>query len=150
MLPFTDTSGKPRIRNDVPLPSPDWFWVTDWTVEHRGDVDADGWQYANDVFAKDWAAQPSTFAFVRRRRWVRICKRKIVIPPSPLSGASLGLGCAPLGARVGEGTKGKACRRSAHTCGGRTFHDTGVVHSTPVAQRARRAVSRARNACCRA
>ena len=47
-------------------PVPSW-----WASEPRRP------QYAGDIFAQKWAAAPSTFTYARRRKWVRICKRKI-------------------------------------------------------------------------
>ena len=43
-------------------------------VRHRT---AGGLQYANDIGATKWTATPSAFAYVRRRKWIRICKRKL-------------------------------------------------------------------------
>jgi hypothetical protein len=42
-------------------------------------------QYANDVYATMWAPAPSAFTYVRRRRWVRICKRKASLGPTAIA-----------------------------------------------------------------
>jgi hypothetical protein len=45
---MADLQGRVRAHNDVALPSPEWFWVTDWTLERRGAVDKDGWEVGRE------------------------------------------------------------------------------------------------------
>ncbi|KAJ3937313.1 MAG: hypothetical protein NXY57DRAFT_883847 [Lentinula lateritia] len=84
------------------------FWLSDWTLDvtHPG-VDADqGWQYARnfDDPEEEWtpevtgalgrvlggglgsnstSATPTPTTYVRRRRWVRVMRRRLDIPPLP-------------------------------------------------------------------
>jgi len=78
---MTCTLHMPRER--VMLPSNDWMWVDDWSVDLSGklgeDTDADGWEYEADFETfgrsrRDYKRGDSC----RRRRWTRT---RIVKPP---------------------------------------------------------------------
>ncbi|KAJ1921725.1 hypothetical protein H4219_000458 [Mycoemilia scoparia] len=68
-----------------PLPTPDWQWVSPhWMIDFEKDVDKDGWEYAG-WFGRNasWHSVPQPMrSFVRRRKWLRICRRKIESPTS--------------------------------------------------------------------
>uniref|UniRef100_A0A7N9AXA1 Tectonin beta-propeller repeat-containing protein 1 n=1 Tax=Mastacembelus armatus TaxID=205130 RepID=A0A7N9AXA1_9TELE len=83
----TKTSTKP--------PSPQWTWVSDWTVDYSvsGGTDREGWQYAAD-FPASYHGYKTMKDFVRRRRWARKCKLTTTgpwqeIPPIPLSDVAI-------------------------------------------------------------
>ena len=50
-----------------------WAWLEEWKVDHEGEMDADGFQYANDI-KKEFNSNP-TLATIRRRRWKRDCAK---------------------------------------------------------------------------
>lgn len=67
-----------------------WVWVTEWTVDRRGNTDNEGWSYeqAMEFFEYPFpkgSGSASPLDFVRRRRWTRIRQRltglSIEMPP---------------------------------------------------------------------
>ena len=69
---YSDVTGKKECRRDKwPLPS-GYVWQTEWTVRvEEGKTDKDGWLYALDFPASNWARSQSKGDFVRRRLWMR-------------------------------------------------------------------------------
>ncbi|KAJ3092149.1 hypothetical protein HK100_007009 [Physocladia obscura] len=61
-------------RMSFPVPS-GWEWATDWAVDLRHDVDADGWCYAVSFRAREWSGSPAPSHYVRRRIWIRTRRR---------------------------------------------------------------------------
>ena len=76
-------------KEHIPLPGDDWMWETHWQVfkgkkiphmdpaqevdgdvDHDGEYDKDGWQYAPEFTAR-FSGTPKMTDFVRRRKWVR-------------------------------------------------------------------------------
>ena len=77
--PFTDRNGKKIPPDAVRLPSDDWMWTGDWQLDFKlrraGEVDEEGWEFAND-FPRKYSARFRWFHNVRRRRWIRIRRLK--------------------------------------------------------------------------
>ena len=48
-----------------------WAWIEEWKIDFEGLVDADGFQYANDI--KKQFKPHSHLATLRRRKWKRVC-----------------------------------------------------------------------------
>ncbi|KAJ3068858.1 hypothetical protein HDU98_008038 [Podochytrium sp. JEL0797] len=69
--PWSTVSGAPTIdRMAFPVPS-GWEWISDWAVDMRNDVDADGFAYAVNFKARDWSGTPTPSHYVCRRAWTR-------------------------------------------------------------------------------
>ncbi|RKP25254.1 hypothetical protein SYNPS1DRAFT_29009 [Syncephalis pseudoplumigaleata] len=66
--------------NSYQLPDPNWEWAhPEWTVDMSYDVDEEGWEYAFHFYNSYWhGAYDAMRSFVRRRRWVRLRRRRIV------------------------------------------------------------------------
>ncbi|TPX69523.1 hypothetical protein CcCBS67573_g06834 [Chytriomyces confervae] len=75
-LPAWSTQGgAPSIdRMSFPV-APGWEWISDWAVDMRGDVDADGWAYATSFRAREFTGMCSQAHYVCRRAWVRTRRR---------------------------------------------------------------------------
>jgi hypothetical protein len=56
------------------LPDETWEWIGEWTIESSDDVDEEGWGYALE-FSKPYHKKQQTFDYVRRRKWIRICRK---------------------------------------------------------------------------
>lgn len=54
---------------------PTWMWIGEWMVDLSIDCDADGWQYAGKFSSHNWHGYRNKTCLVRRRRWMRLCKR---------------------------------------------------------------------------
>ncbi|XP_056143993.1 tectonin beta-propeller repeat-containing protein 1 [Lampris incognitus] len=93
---WSDENGlKECTKGNTHPPSPQWSWVTEWTVDYSvpGGTDKDGWQYAAD-FPVTFHGHKTMKDFVRRRRWTRKCKVTLTgpweqVPPIPLSDISV-------------------------------------------------------------
>ncbi|KAI9281028.1 ankyrin repeat-containing domain protein [Sporodiniella umbellata] len=87
-------TGEPKTKEMVSLPETvthnhristlsHWFWLTDWDIDYSNPrVDpTSGWQYARSFDDEEalWTpvAPTSGYAWVRRRRWVRVMKRRM-------------------------------------------------------------------------
>ncbi|XP_056607970.1 tectonin beta-propeller repeat-containing protein 1 isoform X1 [Triplophysa dalaica] len=89
---WSDASGvRECTKENTNPPSPQWIWVSDWTVDYGvpGGSDKEGWQYAAD-FHMTFQGYKTMKDFVRRRRWVRKCQVALTgpwqnVPPIPLS-----------------------------------------------------------------
>ncbi|XP_067285521.1 tectonin beta-propeller repeat-containing protein 1 [Pseudorasbora parva] len=98
---WSDASGlKECTKNNTKPPSPNWTWVSDWTVDYAvaGGTDREGWQYAAD-FPASYHGNKTLKDFVRRRRWARKCKLTTTgpwqeVPPIALSDITI-LPCGP-------------------------------------------------------
>uniref|UniRef100_A0A8C1JFW6 Tectonin beta-propeller repeat-containing protein 1 n=1 Tax=Cyprinus carpio TaxID=7962 RepID=A0A8C1JFW6_CYPCA len=98
---WSDASGlKECTKNNTKPPSPNWTWVSDWTIDYGvpGGTDREGWQYAAD-FPASYHGYKTMKDFVRRRRWARKCKLTTTgpwqeVPPIPLSDITI-LPCEP-------------------------------------------------------
>ncbi|KAJ1550015.1 hypothetical protein HK405_001626, partial [Cladochytrium tenue] len=66
-------------------------WVTDWTIDMRGDVDPDGWSYSVHFRYPEWSGAPDMTHYVRRRRWIRTRRRAATAAsvPAQLPAASV-------------------------------------------------------------
>ncbi|XP_067143428.1 tectonin beta-propeller repeat-containing protein 1 isoform X2 [Centruroides vittatus] len=62
-------------KENTPLPSKHWQWISDWAIDYHtpGGVDNAGWQYATD-FPYSYHSHKTFTDYVRRRRWFRKCK----------------------------------------------------------------------------
>ncbi|KAM8836862.1 tectonin beta-propeller repeat-containing protein 1 isoform 1-T2 [Spinachia spinachia] len=97
---WSDASGLHECtKTNTKPPSPQWTWVSDWTVDYgvSGGADREGWQYAAD-FPASYHGYKTLKDFVRRRRWARKSKLTSTgpwqeIPPIALVDVSL-LPCA--------------------------------------------------------
>uniref|UniRef100_A0A1A7X5Q0 Tectonin beta-propeller repeat-containing protein 1 n=2 Tax=Iconisemion striatum TaxID=60296 RepID=A0A1A7X5Q0_9TELE len=93
---WSDESGlKECTKGNTHPPSPQWSWVSEWTVDYNvpGGTDKEGWQYAAD-FPTTFHGHKTMKDFVRRRRWARKCRIMVrgpwtVVPPIHLSDISL-------------------------------------------------------------
>ncbi|XP_048027605.1 tectonin beta-propeller repeat-containing protein 1 [Megalobrama amblycephala] len=98
---WSDASGlKECTKNNTKPPSPNWTWVSDWTIDYAvsGGTDREGWQYAAD-FPASYHGYKTMKDFVRRRRWARKCKLTTTgpwqeVPPIALSDITI-LPCGP-------------------------------------------------------
>uniref|UniRef100_A0A8C1WWV2 Tectonin beta-propeller repeat-containing protein 1 n=1 Tax=Cyprinus carpio TaxID=7962 RepID=A0A8C1WWV2_CYPCA len=98
---WSNASGlKECTKNNTKPPSPNWTWVSDWTIDYAvpGGTDREGWQYAAD-FPASYHGNKTLKDFVRRRRWARKCKLTTTgpwqeVPPIPLSDITI-LPCEP-------------------------------------------------------
>ncbi|XP_070186393.1 tectonin beta-propeller repeat-containing protein 1-like [Littorina saxatilis] len=73
---WTTPKGKfVKSREDIKLPSSQWQWVSDWTVDFTtvGGVSNNGWQYATN-FNRPYHPHQGMRDSVRRRQWSRKCK----------------------------------------------------------------------------
>ncbi|KAG8736668.1 hypothetical protein FRC12_017505 [Ceratobasidium sp. 428] len=106
------------------------FWLSDWTLDltHPRVNAAEGWQYARSFDDPDdkWTADPppaldkllqgaagmttgmggSAVKWVRRRRWVRVMRRRLDIPPLPFMEPSGMYYVTPDGGLVPAGEEG--------------------------------------------
>uniref|UniRef100_A0A3P9L6E1 Tectonin beta-propeller repeat-containing protein 1 n=1 Tax=Oryzias latipes TaxID=8090 RepID=A0A3P9L6E1_ORYLA len=93
---WSDEGGlKECTKANTAPPSPQWSWVSEWTVDDRvpGGMDKEGWQYAAD-FPTTFHGHKTMKDFVRRRRWTRKCKITVrgpwkQVPPIRLSDISI-------------------------------------------------------------
>ncbi|KAF7221061.1 tectonin beta-propeller repeat-containing protein 1 [Nothobranchius furzeri] len=93
---WSDESGlKECTKGNTQPPSPQWSWVSEWTVDYNvpGGTDTEGWQYAAD-FPTTFHGHKTMKDFVRRRRWARKCRVAVrgpwtVVQPIRLSDVSL-------------------------------------------------------------
>uniref|UniRef100_A0A1A8CDE2 Tectonin beta-propeller repeat-containing protein 1 n=2 Tax=Nothobranchius kadleci TaxID=1051664 RepID=A0A1A8CDE2_NOTKA len=93
---WSDESGlKECTKGNTHPPSPQWSWVSEWTVDYNvpGGTDTEGWQYAAD-FPTTFHGHKTMKDFVRRRRWARKCRVAVrgpwtVVQPIRLSDVSL-------------------------------------------------------------
>ncbi|XP_075994938.1 tectonin beta-propeller repeat-containing protein 1 isoform X2 [Genypterus blacodes] len=93
---WSDECGmKECTKSSTTPPSPQWSWVSEWTVDYNvpGGTDKEGWQYAAD-FPVTFHGHKTMKDFVRRRRWTRKCKITVrgpwqQAPPILLSDISL-------------------------------------------------------------
>uniref|UniRef100_A0A1A8I4P4 Tectonin beta-propeller repeat-containing protein 1 n=2 Tax=Nothobranchius kuhntae TaxID=321403 RepID=A0A1A8I4P4_NOTKU len=93
---WSDESGlKECTKGNTHPPSPQWSWVSEWTVDYNvpGGTDTEGWQYAAD-FPTTFHGHKTMKDFVRRRRWARKCRVAVrgpwtVVQPIRLSDISL-------------------------------------------------------------
>jgi len=78
---WSDESGNQKIEKDkLQLPTPEWEWVEpNWIIDTRGDVDADGWQYAFNFGLFPWSKNCTVMSYVRRRKWIRSRKRMVAL-----------------------------------------------------------------------
>ncbi|XP_056627242.1 tectonin beta-propeller repeat-containing protein 1 [Triplophysa dalaica] len=98
---WSDASGlKECTKTNSKPPSPNWTWVSDWTIDYAVALgtDREGWQYAAD-FPASYHGNKTLKDFVRRRRWARKCKHTTTgpwqeVPPIPLSDVTI-LPCGP-------------------------------------------------------
>ena len=61
------------------MPDKYWEWVDIWHIEKNDEfTDDNGWQYAVD-FKSNYHKSSGLLDVVRKRKWVRICKKKVVI-----------------------------------------------------------------------
>ncbi|QRV72861.1 ankyrin repeats [Ceratobasidium sp. AG-Ba] len=106
------------------------FWLSDWTLDltHPRVNATEGWQYARSFDDPDdkWTADPpaaldkllqgaagmttgmggSAVKWVRRRRWVRVMRRRLDIPPLPFMEPSGMYHVAPDGGMIPAGEEG--------------------------------------------
>ncbi|KAG9104717.1 hypothetical protein FRC06_011611 [Ceratobasidium sp. 370] len=106
------------------------FWLSDWTLDltHPRVNATDGWQYARSFDDSDdkWTADPppaldkllqgaagmttgmggSAVKWVRRRRWVRVMRRRLDIPPLPFMEPSGMYHVTPDGNMIPAGEEG--------------------------------------------
>ncbi|KAG8746412.1 hypothetical protein FRC10_005123 [Ceratobasidium sp. 414] len=106
------------------------FWLSDWTLDltHPRVNATDGWQYARSFDDSDekWTADPphaldkllqgaagmttgmggSAVKWVRRRRWVRVMRRRLDIPPLPFMEPSGMYYVTPDGGMIPAGEEG--------------------------------------------
>lgn len=63
----------PHTTQTFPLPTPEWYWVTDFSIDRDSrPVDDNGWEYY-DVFSRKWSPhRHGCRTFIRRRRWTRV------------------------------------------------------------------------------
>ncbi|KAJ3117098.1 atp3 gamma subunit of the F1 sector of mitochondrial F1F0 ATP synthase [Phlyctochytrium bullatum] len=73
--PWCDPNGRPQVDRMLYPAPPNWEWVTDWTLDLNGDVDADGWSYSHHFNSKAWSGICSLTHYVRRRAWSRTRRR---------------------------------------------------------------------------
>uniref|UniRef100_A0A1A8S1B8 Tectonin beta-propeller repeat-containing protein 1 n=2 Tax=Nothobranchius rachovii TaxID=451742 RepID=A0A1A8S1B8_9TELE len=93
---WSDESGlKECTKGNTHPPSPQWSWVSEWTVDYNvpGGTDTEGWQYAAD-FPTTFHGHKTMKDFVRRRRWARKCRVAVrgpwtMVQPIRLSDVSL-------------------------------------------------------------
>ncbi|XP_051529764.1 tectonin beta-propeller repeat-containing protein 1 isoform X1 [Myxocyprinus asiaticus] len=93
---WSDATGlKECTKTNTKPPSPNWTWVSDWTIDYAvpGGTDREGWQYAAD-FPASYHGNKTMKDFVRRRRWARKCKLTTTgpwqeVPPIPLSDVTI-------------------------------------------------------------
>lgn len=71
-----DADGGYATLDEVPL-SGGWKWCSEWVVDHTGDNDKDGWQYAID-WPRDFDKHKGVMDFVRRRTRTRQMTREVV------------------------------------------------------------------------
>ncbi|KAI9197275.1 uncharacterized protein BJ171DRAFT_520423 [Polychytrium aggregatum] len=69
--PWSDAAGKFRPGMNKLACPPRWEWVSEWTVDATGDVDAKGWSYGPHFKSLRWKGQCGYSHYVRRRRWIR-------------------------------------------------------------------------------
>ncbi len=67
-------------KDSFKLPGKDWEWEDIWHVDkHPEFTDDDGWIYSVDFTAPGHKYQ-GIFDVVRKRKWVRVCKKKTPTP----------------------------------------------------------------------
>ncbi|KAJ3317467.1 hypothetical protein HDU76_001176 [Blyttiomyces sp. JEL0837] len=58
--PWSDVKGDIKVdRFSFPAPS-GWEWISDWTLDMRGDVDTDGWSYSVHFNHPEWTGSTTT------------------------------------------------------------------------------------------
>lgn len=87
---FSDAAGRGNFTLEgFKLPSEQWEWINNWTVDKSGDVDNDGWEYAlnfNNFTMSSKRRNYKPLDAVRRRRWTRMRQLKAAGPN--ISGSS--------------------------------------------------------------
>lgn len=64
-------------KDSFKLPAKDWEWEDIWHVDkHPEFTDDEGWSYAVD-FSSPFHKHQGLFDVVRKRKWVRVCKKKL-------------------------------------------------------------------------
>ncbi|CAG2179226.1 unnamed protein product, partial [Oppiella nova] len=88
---WSDETGKHElIKDNIKLPSKQWQWMNDWSVDFSlpDGVDSEGWQYSID-FPFDYHSDRKFTDYVRRRRWFRKCRFTTTGPWTDIPGASI-------------------------------------------------------------
>nr|XP_002661342.3 tectonin beta-propeller repeat-containing protein 1 [Danio rerio] len=93
---WSDSSGfRESTKENTRPPSPQWTWVSDWTVDFSvpGGTDKEGWQYAAD-FPVSFHGCKTMKDFVRRRQWARRCALSLTgpwtkVPPIALTDVTI-------------------------------------------------------------
>ncbi|ESO93374.1 hypothetical protein LOTGIDRAFT_190059 [Lottia gigantea] len=86
---WSDSTGiQDKNKESIKLPSSNWHWSGDWSVDFSGQVDQEGWQYSGN-FNKPFHQQPGLRDGVRRRRWIRKCKLNTVGPWNKLGSTNI-------------------------------------------------------------
>jgi hypothetical protein len=62
-----------EARKDPPV---GWTWLGPWEVEKNNNADAKGFEYTNDLIQNIYSPSKS-LKTIRRRKWVRACKRSV-------------------------------------------------------------------------
>ncbi|CDW73311.1 tectonin beta-propeller repeat-containing protein 1 [Stylonychia lemnae] len=78
---WSDQKGEMQLPKEAfKLPSKDWEWEDIWHVDkHPEFTDDDGWSYGVD-FSSPFHKHQGMFDVVRKRKWVRVCKKKNSTP----------------------------------------------------------------------
>jgi len=70
--PWSNVHGQHSLEKDfIDVPNKSWKWVNEWRIDHSGDVDEEGWEYAMG-WRREFGSECHRNSFVRRRRWVRL------------------------------------------------------------------------------
>ena len=70
---WSDISGKNYVDfKSVFLPSADYVWIGNWTIEITENNDDSGWEYASDF--NGLFTLTNSRKYVRRRKWIRYAK----------------------------------------------------------------------------
>ncbi|KAI9600763.1 hypothetical protein H4Q26_000555 [Puccinia striiformis f. sp. tritici PST-130] len=75
----------PHSPTTFPLPTPEWYWLTKFSIDRQSKpVDDNGWEYY-DIFSRKWSAhRHGCRTFIRRRRWVRVRGKLDLVNPPPV------------------------------------------------------------------
>jgi hypothetical protein len=87
---WSDMNGDLNLPKETfKIPGIDWEWEDIWYVDkHLEFQDDDGWSYGVD-FASPFHKHQGLFDVVRKRKWVRVCKMKILLTPESSSSTRL-------------------------------------------------------------
>lgn len=69
---YSSIDGKFSVPKEMLLLSKTQEWISDWIIDRQGQVDEDGWVYAQGFKKGSWSDTPSTSTYVRRRKWIRM------------------------------------------------------------------------------